>query len=292
LTPEKLPIRVDDGRVVAGFLGDADVPWLRSLLEVIDAHIGAPWRQLDAALAHPLAQHLPRRRQTLAIAVVRRLLRSRVSSPVSPRKVRAAVFDRAAAGTARDDILRDASHDVGLEPALVEASLFADLPPERLVTAPVALPTPHELALHANLHLCRALLSCAIAVRLKLHGNARAVVRIARLRGLLCTVERGDKPGYVFLHLSGPLSLFRRTTMYGRALGALIPALAWCDEFDMRATLMIAGAAVEFRLTSGDPFLPASEKKRYDSAVEQRVDVEDVLRIIGGGQAAHVTWPG
>src|SRR5688572_18437947 len=55
LIPEKLPIRIDDGRLTVGFLGDADVPWLRTLLEVVEAHIGAPWRQLDAVLAHPVA---------------------------------------------------------------------------------------------------------------------------------------------------------------------------------------------------------------------------------------------
>lgn len=271
MTPERLPIRIDDGRLLLGFLGEADVPWLRTLLEVAEAQIGAPWRQLDVALAHPVAQHVPRRRQALAVAVLRRLLRGRVSSPIAPRKVRAAVFDRAAAGGKRDDILRDASLALGFEVAIVEAALFADLPPERLVTCPLALPTPHDLALHANLLLCRSLLACALAVRLQLRGNARTVVRIARLRGLLCTVEQRENGGGVVLDLSGPLSLFRRTTMYGHALGALIPALAWCDAFEMRSTLLIAGAPVEFRLTSGDPFLPASEKKRYDSAVEKRL---------------------
>jgi predicted nuclease of restriction endonuclease-like RecB superfamily len=160
---------------------------------------------------------------------------------------------------------------------VVEAALFADLPQERLVVTRVALPSPHELALHANLLMCRTLLTRAVSVRLRIRGNARTVVRVARLRGLLCTVTREAGAEDVTLELSGPLSLFRKTTMYGRALGSMIPALAWCDRFDMRSTLMVAGNAVEFRLSSGDPFLPSSEHKRYDSAVERRL-ARDLLR--------------
>jgi predicted nuclease of restriction endonuclease-like RecB superfamily len=271
LQPEKLPIRIHDGEVTPRFLGDADVPWIRALIELVDSHLGAPWRDLEAALRQPVLDHVPRRRQALAVAVLRRLLRGRVRSPISPRRVRAVVFDRAAVGHERHIILAEAGERLGLAAEAVERALFADLPSERHVVPPETMPTPIELALQANLFLCRTLLTRAVAIRVQIRGNARSVVRTARLRGLLCTVIRESKAMDVALELSGPLSLFRRTTLYGRALGAMLPSLAWCDRFDLLATLMISDGAVRFRLQSGDPFLPAREGKRYDSAVEERL---------------------
>src|SRR5204862_143095 len=79
---------------------------------------------------------------------------------------------------------------LGVTPAELEAALFADLPGERLVAGlPVPL-SPAELALRANLGLTQGLLCRATGVTLEIDGNARVLVRHAKLRGLLCTVSR------------------------------------------------------------------------------------------------------
>jgi len=272
LRPETLPVRIDDGQLIPGFMGDADLPWIRALLELAVAHGGARWRELEARLRQPVLDHVPRRRQTLAVSVLRRLLRGRVDAAVPPRQIRRLVFRLASGGDHRDAVLGKAAQELGVEASRLEAGLFADLPPERLVIVPEVLPAPGEIALQANLYLVRTLLSRAVEVEIRLRGNARAVLRVARLRGLLCTVTRSEDPAAdAVLQLSGPLSLFRRTTIYGRALGSLVPCLAWSDAFDLRATCLIGDREVRLRLKSGDPFLPAEEPRRYDSKLETRL---------------------
>jgi uncharacterized protein len=272
LRPHSLPVRICDGQLIPGFLGDADLPWVRALLELALAHRGAPWRDLEARLRRPVLDHVPPRRQNVAVSVLRRLLRGRVDAVIPPRQIRRLVFRLASCGDHRDAVLAKAAQELGVEASLLEAGLFADLPPERLVIVPEQLPAPGEIALQANLYLVRTLLSRAVEVEIRLRGNARAVLRVARLRGLLCTVARSeDLAADAVLQLSGPLSLFRRTTIYGRALGSLIPCLAWSDAFDLRANCLIADREVRLRLKSGDPFLPAEEPRRYDSKLETRL---------------------
>ena len=115
-------------------------------------------------------------------------------------------------------------------PRTSRSSLFADLPGEHLVAGlPVPL-SPSELALRANLDVTQRLLRRATGVTLEVAGNARVLVRHAKLRGLLCTVSRPASRARTVLEVSGPLALFRHTVRYGRALGSLVPYLAWCQS--------------------------------------------------------------
>ena len=115
-------------------------------------------------------------------------------------------------------------------------SLFADLPGERLVAAPPRPLSPGELALRTNLAIAQGLLFRVASVTIEMDGNARAVVRHSKLRGLICTVVPcGAGPADSVLELSGPFALFRRTLVYGRALSEILPLLAWCDRFRLRA---------------------------------------------------------
>ncbi len=129
--------------------------------------------------------------------------------------------------------------------------------------------SPTELALRANLALTQALLFRATGVTLEVEGNARALVRTAKLRGLICTVS-GTSCGDTVLEVSGPLALFRRTILYGRALGALVPHLAWCPRFRLRAACLLEERLVDLHLGTGDPILPADPPRQYDSQIEER----------------------
>lgn len=103
--------------------------------------------------------------------------------------------------------------------------LLSDQPAER-VLAPLKEPLePEQLALRCNAELIASLLGRALRVRIEAHGNVRAVVRHAKLLGLLCRVERRGSDG-IQLDLSGPYALFRHTRMYARALASLVPRLA------------------------------------------------------------------
>jgi predicted nuclease of restriction endonuclease-like RecB superfamily len=155
-------------------------------------------------------------------------------------------------------------------PADLERALFADLPGERAVAPLAPALSPTELALRINLALAQALVYRAATVRIEMEGNARAVVRYAKLRGLICRVSRGDEAGGAAIEISGPYALFRHTLVYGRALGDTLPLLAWCRRFRLRSRVVLRGRQRIFRLASGDPIFPSAEPRRHDSRLEER----------------------
>jgi predicted nuclease of restriction endonuclease-like RecB superfamily len=106
---------------------------------------------------------------------------------------------------------------------------------------------------------------------LVLSGNARAVVRQVRLRGLLCVVRPRTAEARAALEISGPLALFRRTILYGRALASLVPSLRACDHFELSADAELRGRTLRVELRAGDPIFPAAPlARRYDSKLEER----------------------
>lgn len=191
---------------------------------------------------------------------------------LTARRIRETVFAEAAvAGPGpREAVIERAAAALGLLPDDVEAALFGDLPGERRVGPAAAHVDPAGLAVRANLALAQGVVFRAARVRLDLEGNARDVIRLARLRGLICTVQPRGDPQEATLELSGPFSIFRRTTLYGRALAEVVPRLAWCDRFVLEADVVLGGQTARFELRTGDPILPAAEPRRFDSKLEER----------------------
>jgi predicted nuclease of restriction endonuclease-like RecB superfamily len=127
--------------------------------------------------------------------------------------------------------------------------------------------------LKINHAMISALLKRATLVTILAEGEARALVRAIKWRGLLC-IARPDAEGrQVLLEISGPLSLFRRTLVYGRALASLLPRVAHCSRFELTALCAPSGTQDLSTLTirSGDPVIPADDAHaKYDSKVEER----------------------
>lgn len=256
--------------VVPHFLGEHDHHWLRVLIEEHERFIGRPQRELDARLREPLPCETPPVKLRLAIQVFARLQRSvRNRSAVPPRKARALVFEAAALTASPPSlILSGVAGTLRVTPRELSDSLFADLPGERLVAGAPA--SPGDLALRINLALVQALLFHASRVRIDVEGNTRSLVRHAKLRGLICFVtERGGK-GDVCLELSGPFALFRKTRLYGHALGEIILMLTWCPRFRLHAECNLRGRRLVLQLRTGDPVVPGSAPRQYDSRIEER----------------------
>jgi predicted nuclease of restriction endonuclease-like RecB superfamily len=254
---------------VPRFVSDADRPWIRTLIEECERAVARPVRELEARLRETIPG-APDDKRKLVAHLLLGFARSRVASPVPPREARAALFMAAARGErARDEVISGTAADLGVSPAVLLDSLFADLPGERLAVPPRSL-DPADVALRSNLALAQGLLARAHSVRISLEGNARAVVRHAALRGLICAVTRGAAADGAHLELSGPYAIFRRTLLYGRALGAVVPVLAWTRRFELTAQCDVRGRAAMVTLASGDPIFPAAEPRRFDSRVEER----------------------
>jgi predicted nuclease of restriction endonuclease-like RecB superfamily len=118
--------------------------------------------------------------------------------------------------------------------------------------------------------MAQAMLFRATSVRVRVEGQTRALVRIAKLRGLICTVSIPSEGRSPYLELSGPYALFRRTLLYGRALATLVPPLVACARFSLNATCVVRTQTVDFVLTSGDPVSADDQARPFDSKLEER----------------------
>lgn len=262
---------VDGTVVIPAFLGDQDQPWLRVLLDEFHRFSGRPRRELERRLKEPLPCWSPPGKRALATETLSRLCKDREHAPVKPREARRELFGAGARYPDRPDIaLSVAARSLGVEPDVIQASVFADLPGEKRLAPPPRGLSPGELTLRTNLGIARTLLYRSSSVRIEIFGNARAIVRHARLRGLICTVRPSTANDACLLEVSGPFALFRRTLVYGRALGELVPLLAWCNRFRINAKCVIDGKAATLTLQSGDPIFPSREPRRFDSKLEKR----------------------
>jgi predicted nuclease of restriction endonuclease-like RecB superfamily len=257
--------------VVPRFLGEHDHPWLRGLLEEHERFIGRPQRELEAHLRGATAAGASPIKWKQAIQVLTRFgCGSHPLAAVPSRRARELVFAEAARTEASPAaILAAVATTVGVSAEALQDSLFADLPGERLVALPPPTLSAVELALRTNLSLVQALLSRAASVSIEVEGSTRMLVRHAKLRGLICTVAKRSGTGGPVLELSGPFALFRHTRLYGRALGELVPFLAWCRRFYLRATCVLDGRRLILELRPGDPIFPAAEPRRHDSRLEE-----------------------
>lgn len=270
------PHSITDDEVVPHYLREPDFGWLRALLEAYGRFAGRPYRELEEHLAAPLLTPAPSGRLRLARHVLDREWPLVARAPLKSEKIREAVFTAAAARPdwARERVLGQVARRLRATRAQVEETLFADLPGERrLGPAPPDL-EPGELALRVNLALAQGLLGRARELRILVEGNARAVVRQALWGGLLCLVRPGESSSSAQLEISGPLALFRRARLYGRALASLVPQLSRASRFSLLARCEIGHQARAFRLQTGDPVFPSVRAPSFDSEVERRFHEE------------------
>jgi uncharacterized protein len=203
--------------------------------------------------------------------LLNRIFRTEVSSFVPPRELRARLFVAAAGSSlSREELCTRVAAEFGLSSEELGNALYADLPSQRCLISPAKELHPNEMALRTNLMLVQGLLSRARSVEVYLTGNSGAVVRHAKRKGLICVVKRGGDVGKACLALSGPYSLFRCTLLYGRVLGDLVPVLAWCNEFEMSAEIVMGDKSIELKVRTGDPLFPSEPPKPFDSKLEER----------------------
>ncbi|MGE5181934.1 MAG: DUF790 family protein [Acidobacteriota bacterium] len=263
-----LPYRQADRDIVLSLLGEHDTPWIASIVDEAETALGRPWHELGERLER-LTVRTSRARQVAVVAALRRWLGRRNGKGFTAARVRQQVLGTPALA-ADDRARRIAQAAAVLEMTVddVEVAMWSDLPSERLVTMPRGRPAELALAAAANLDILQRALRRTFRVQLRVWGNPRPLARTAALRGLLATAHAAA--GESLLDISGPLSVFHRTTVYGRALGALVPALAWCQRFALELHCNLGGGEGIARVVSPVLLPPAPAPKRYDSALEAR----------------------
>lgn len=258
------------GTFAPAYLGSADLPWLRILLDEADRFRGRPRAELQTRLGEPLPFEVAPWKVRLCGRVLLAMEDPPPRPKVSSRAVRRAVFGEAARGGGRDEILERAAAALGLPPGAIDEALYADLPSRRPVPALGAELGPVELAQRANLALVQALVARTRSMTIRATGGARDLVRHAKREGLLCTVLPGAEPDAYRLDVSGPLALFKKTAVYAHALAGLVPRLSWCRRYVLEAACETARGPLRVLVRSGDPLSPCREPVRFDSALEER----------------------
>ncbi len=271
LPEHELPVRIFGTKAFIDFLGPQDEPWLRVLVREMQRFEGRRWHELAERLADPLSCEAPHFKRRCATRVLARLWRRDRVTAVPPIEARARLFQAAAASTApAAEVIAATASSFEITPEALSNALLGDLPRERRVRAPVPTPEPGELVLRINLAVVQAVLMRASAVDLRLRGAARPIVRLAKLHGLLCVLRLSERDLDPVLEISGPFSIFRHTLLYGRALAALLPHLAWCARFELKASVALRGRLVDVGVESGAPIYPAAPPSAFDSRLEER----------------------
>jgi predicted nuclease of restriction endonuclease-like RecB superfamily len=252
-----------DGELVPAWLSDRDRPWLRDLLQSVDAAEGLPLQELErrwrAAGDDPRAG----RRAAMARHVLAALLRRQApATPMGP--LRQLLFSARAAGLDRDAALAAASARFRMPAAQITGLLFADLPHARRVASPPPAIDAGRLLLLVNRALVQGLLRSAHSATLRLCGGSRALLRTAWLRGTSFRVAAHAED-----HVRLEWQPGADRAAHARALASLVPLLPWARRYELRAQCRVGAAAGLLVLATGDPVLPGPEPRACDSGLER-----------------------
>lgn len=121
----------------------------------------------------------------------------------------------------------------------VSAGLFADLPPQQVMTA-FHPPDPAALIHRYNLAQAQGIFYRAHELTITAHRNEPArykqLFRYMKLFGLMTLIEGDAEHGFT-LRVDGPASLFAPSTRYGLAMAKLLPALLHVTRWSLHASL-------------------------------------------------------
>ncbi len=169
-------------------------------------------------------------------------------------------------------VLETLAEKYQLEPAVLRAALYADLPENQVLSA---LPdfTSEALVDRYNLAQAQGLLYSALYLRINAHRNVpgeyRRLFQQLKFHGLMYAVEGNLEDGYQ-IYIDGPASLFKQTRKYGINMAMFLPALLHISRWEMKAVLYKGGQEGTYSLTSQAPLHSHYAKPpEYDSLLER-----------------------
>jgi predicted nuclease of restriction endonuclease-like RecB superfamily len=276
------------------YLGPRDEAWLTLLLEEHARFVGRKRIELRERLREPLPLRAPRAKLRLAVQLLERLVPDADAPRLVPRDVRARVF-RAAASVpgSRADVLVAVAAELGTSADELEACLLCDLAGQRRLGAVPAELTAAHLSLLLNYELVTRLLKRASTVRFHVAAGAGTLARKAQRLGLICRVVRDSPSGEsVIVELSGPFALFRRTALYARALGSLLPHAAACASFVLEAHCAAKRGqlACTFVVHATDPIFPLRALPSDARGLDRRF-ARDFARLTSEWRISHEPRP-
>jgi predicted nuclease of restriction endonuclease-like RecB superfamily len=272
------------GRAAPRYLGGRDEVWIRRVIEAFDAYVGRTVAELDAKLPEEVRKlahdHGISARAADGVAkVLLRRFKAKVDTPLDPPKVRAILFEEAAKEDRfdRQEALARAAALLSAAPNEVAQALFADRLGRHRVIAPSSPPAASEIVDAYNLALVQGLLLRSQTVRVELRQHVRAVVRFAKLAGLLCTFSLSDHG--TLLEVSGPLSILRHTTKYGFALASFFPAVVAAGAFRLDARCVLNSDPVLVYIDAADRVARTHKLPKDADSTLERILARDLRRL-------------
>lgn len=277
--PMPLPAQLS-GRVLPQYLTSRDHGWVEAALDALGAAAGRARHEVEERLARPPDQVKSWRAWRALCFLLLRLSGFKVRACAPPSELRAEVFTAAASRTHdRQTVLEQIARKRAVSVETLAESLYADVPEARVLEPLSAAPSIPELIERYNLALAQSLLVRSEQLVIHVRSQLNAVLRLARLRGLLCLAERHEDGSGAVLHLSGPLALFHHTVKYGSAMGAWLPVVIRTPRWALEATCVLRGQRLLWRAGHRDPIgTTHAPPRRFDSKVEERL-FRDLKRI-------------
>ncbi|HEV3166003.1 MAG TPA: DUF790 family protein [Isosphaeraceae bacterium] len=254
LTGNLVRVRTVKQRVIPLYLNPENPDWLEvaeSLLWIFREGVGMTRGEMQDEVDELVGEGLA----TLAHRGLAKVLEDRaefeVVADLPPEAVREKVFSAAAkhrlalraAGRRvpfrAEVVIETVARELGMEPAKVNASLFADLKDENRMIKFDDL-SARRLIDRYNVALAQAVLLRSVLVTAEVRSEKparyRQLFRRLKFHRLLYRVEGSMAEGYTF-QVDGPLSLFSATNRYGLQMALFLPTLLLCSDFRLDAEL-------------------------------------------------------
>ncbi len=274
LTKDLLRVSRAGGGYHPEFADESDEALAGRVIGVYQGHVGEPRAKLAEALG---AIEREANDFKLVRGFGKLLERNAVfetRAAVDPERARRRAFQAAESvgvvtETERGRALSRAAGELGVDPAAVADSLYADRE-DREVLASLEVPySPPELIAQYNLSLAQTALFDATEIRVRSSDPNGLVSAIKRLR-LMYEIQKRDNRREV--RVTGPDALFRATRRYGTRFARLLRTVARSSEWRVEARIDDRGTEREMTLTDTDPIrVPDAEpvaEVSFDSGVE------------------------
>jgi predicted nuclease of restriction endonuclease-like RecB superfamily len=268
LTADLVDARKKDGELLLRMLdaeGRAEAMTLSAaLLDAARALVGKRREELDEAWDGACSEEATKRFKLAA--GLRKLVADACSfeaeASVDPVELRRVLFKHASEVRRtrgegerfdRDAVVAEAARTLGLDAAVVERAMFADLKGEHLLQEPPTLDAASVVEAW-ELGQAQAVLLAAVRVTCQIEsaspGPARAFFAKLKFHKLLFSVERIESGWRVVI--DGPYSMFDSVTKYGLRLAFVLPALRALERWSLVADIRWGKARepLVFRLSS------------------------------------------
>jgi predicted nuclease of restriction endonuclease-like RecB superfamily len=269
-------------------LNDANRALAKRLVQAYQDHLTKRKRAVEAVIAELEAQgHDYRFVRGLATLLERRC-RLDVEAAVTPKALRSHLFHATSSAgipvtpQARGQLLREAAQRYAITVPEVEASLYADLDEELVLTAFTPIDADALLRQY-NLSLTQTLLFRSSTMEFTASENWQQIFRRIRWLGLIYTIQR-RKEGY-WVTVDGPLSLFKLGHRYGSRLAQLVPPIIASRDWSIHAQVLRRQSDQQLLHLTLDSrnhatFLKAGDPKaEVDVAYDSRVEAEFAQRF-------------